>query len=154
MKTSENSQNGLLKVLIRYAEFLGEITTFYQIQEKEKILDFLDSKRKTDKEDPDRKWITTLNDYLWKLKYFYRWLHNAKDKGINAKPYDTWNNPDFITLKMKMTETWLLETEIWDKHELATILKYDSYKRNKAILALLWGLDARLHENNNKPTVF
>ena len=31
--TSENYQNGLLKVLIRYAEHLGNHTTFYQIQE-------------------------------------------------------------------------------------------------------------------------
>ena len=39
-----------------------------------------------------------------------------------------------------------LETEIWDKDELATIIKYDPYKRNKAILSLLWDLDARPHE--------
>jgi integrase/recombinase XerD len=51
--TSESYQNGLLKALIRYAEYLGENTTFYQVQEKEQILDFLDSKRKTDKDDPD-----------------------------------------------------------------------------------------------------
>jgi hypothetical protein len=59
--TSENYQNGLLKVLIRYAEHLEENTTFYQIQEKEQVLEFLDSKWKIDKEDPDKKWITTWN---------------------------------------------------------------------------------------------
>jgi hypothetical protein len=48
--TSENYQNGLLKVLVRYAEYVGEKTTFYQIQEKEQILEFLDSKRKIEKE--------------------------------------------------------------------------------------------------------
>ena len=31
--TSENYQNGLLKVLIRYAEHIGKNITFYQIQE-------------------------------------------------------------------------------------------------------------------------
>ena len=75
--------------MIRYAECIGENLTFHQIQEKEQILDFLDSKRKTDVDDPDKKWITTWNDYLWRLKYFYRWLHNARDKGINAKSYDS-----------------------------------------------------------------
>jgi hypothetical protein len=64
----------------------------------------LDSKRKTNKDDPDKKWITIWNDYLWRLKHFYRWLHNARDKGINAKSYDTWNTPEFINLKMKRTE--------------------------------------------------
>ena len=146
--TSENYQNGLLKVLIRYAECIGENLTFYQIQEKEQILGFLDSKRKTDIDDPDKKWITTWNDYLWRLKYFYRWLHNARDKGINAKSYDSWNTPDFINIKMKRTKRLspYLETEIWDKDELITIMKYEPYKRNKAILALLWDLDARPHE--------
>ena len=146
--TSENYQNGLLKVLIRYAEYIEENTTFYQIQEKEQILDFLDSKRKIDKDDPDRKWITTWNDYLWRLKYFFRWLYNAKDKGLNAKSYDSWNTPEFINLKMKRTKRLspYLETEIWDKDELAAIIKYEPYKRNKAILSLLWDLDARPHE--------
>jgi hypothetical protein len=101
--------------LIRYAEFIGKNTTFYQIHEKEQILVFLDSKRKTDKDDPDKKWITTWNDYLWRMKYFYRWLHNARDKGIYAKSYDTWNTPPFINMKMKRTKRLspYSETEIY-----------------------------------------
>lgn len=146
--TSDNYQNGLLKVLIRYAEHVGEANTFYQIQDKQEILSFLDSKRKTEKDDPDKKWITTWNDYLWRLKYFYRWIYNAKKEGINAKSYDSWTTPDFINIKMKRTKRLspYLETEIWDKDELATIIKYESHKRNKAILSLLWDLDARPHE--------
>ncbi|MGD9533438.1 MAG: hypothetical protein AB7V56_06685 [Candidatus Nitrosocosmicus sp.] len=146
--TSENYQNGLLKVLIRYAEHIGENVTFYLIQEKQQILEFLDSKRKSNKDDPDKKWITTWNDYLWRLKYFYRWLYNARDKGINAKSYDSWDTPSFIDIKMKTTKRLspYLETEIWDKDELATIIKYEPYKRNKAVLSLLWDLDARPHE--------
>ncbi len=54
--TSENYQNGLLKVIIRYAEHLGPNVTFYQIQNKEQILKFLDLKKKTEDEDPDKKW--------------------------------------------------------------------------------------------------
>lgn len=148
VNTSDNYQNGLLKVLIRYAEHVGEANTFYQIQDKQKMLSFLDSKRKTEKDDPDKKWITTWNDYLWRLKYFYRWLYNARKEGINAKSYDSWITPDFINIKMKRTKRLspYLETEIWDKDELATIIKYEPYKRNKAILSLLWDLDARPHE--------
>jgi integrase/recombinase XerD len=57
--------------------------------DKEKILKFLDLKRKTEDIDPDKKWITTWNDYLWRIKYFYRWLHNAKEKGVNANSFDS-----------------------------------------------------------------
>jgi integrase/recombinase XerD len=38
------------------------------------------------------------------------------------------------------------ETEIWDREDLVTILKYEPEIRNKAVLALLWDLDARKHE--------
>jgi integrase/recombinase XerD len=39
-----------------------------------------------------------------------------------------------------------LETELWDRDELLSIIKYEPYKGNKAVLALLWDLDARPHE--------
>jgi integrase/recombinase XerD len=39
-----------------------------------------------------------------------------------------------------------LETELWDRDEILSIIKYEPYKRNKAALALLWDLDARNHE--------
>lgn len=35
---------------------------------------------------------------------------------------------------------------MWEKDDLLTIIKYESYKRNKATLELLWDLDARPHE--------
>ncbi|MGN6346728.1 MAG: hypothetical protein ACTHME_03400, partial [Candidatus Nitrosocosmicus sp.] len=146
--TSDNYQNGLLKVIIRYAEHLGQETTFYQIQDKEQIIKYLDLKRKMIEEDPDKKWITTWNDYLWRLKYFFRWLLNAKDKGLNAKSYESWTTPIFINIKAKRTKRLspYSETEIWDNEELFTIIKYELNTRNKAILSLMWDLDARPSE--------
>ena len=57
-------------------------------------------------------------------------------------------HPHFIDIKMKRSKRLspYLETEIWDRDELFTIIKYEPYKRNKAVLALLWDLDARPHE--------
>ncbi len=146
--TSESYQNGLLKVLIRYAEYLGPDITFYQIIKKEQILNFLDLKRKMEDKDPDKKWITTWNDYLWRIKYFYRWLYNAKEKDMDSKPNDAWTTPSFIDIKMKRSKRLspYLETEIWDRDELFYIIKYEQYQRNKPALALLWDLDARPHE--------
>jgi integrase/recombinase XerD len=37
------------------------------------------------------------------------------------------------------------ETELWDRDEILSIVKYEPYKRNKAALTLLWDLDARNH---------
>ncbi len=97
---SESYQNGLLKVIVRYAEYLGPHTSFYQIQDKEEILKYLDLKRKTLEVDPDKKWITTWNDYLWRIKYFFRWLYNAQEKGLDAKSYDSWTTPSFIIVAL------------------------------------------------------
>jgi integrase/recombinase XerD len=38
------------------------------------------------------------------------------------------------------------ETEIWNKDEFLSIIKYEPFKRNKAALALMWDLNARNHE--------
>ena len=148
LDTSDNYQNGLLKVIIRYAEYLGPNTIFYQIQDKEQIIKYLESKRKTVEEDQDKKWIITWNDYLWRLKYFYRWLYNTKEKGLNAKSYDSWTTLSFINIKSKRTKRLspYSETEIWDRDELFTIIKYEMNIRNKAILSLMWDLDARPSE--------
>ena len=62
---------------------------------------------------------------------------------------DLWETPSFLTL-LKPKKTKRLspysETEIWDKDEFLSIIKYETYKRNKAALSLLWDLDARPHE--------
>ena len=62
--------------MIRYAEHIGENTPFYQIQDKEQILGFLDSERKTDKqieeqiaENPAHPWIRVMKE---RLRYKFR----------------------------------------------------------------------------------
>ena len=54
----------------------------------------------------------------------------------------------FAIIKKRKTKRLspYLETELWDRDELLSIIKYEPYKRNKAALALLWDLDARPHE--------
>jgi hypothetical protein len=62
--------------------------------------------------------------------------------------FSDWNTPDFVRIKKKKTKriSPYLENELWEKEDLLTIVKYESYKKSKAILALLWDLDARPHE--------
>lgn len=149
--TSENYQNQNLKAIVVYAKFLGPEITFYDIKKREQIATFLDTKIKTNDIDPDKKWITTWNDYLWRIKYFLRWFHNHKllqDRGEEPLLPSDWITPSFATIKKRKTKRLspYLETELWDRDELLSIIKYEPYKRNKAALALLWDLDARPHE--------
>jgi len=62
-----------LKVMIAYANFLGPDISFYDIQKKEQIIEFLDTKIKNAEIDPYKKWITTWNHNLHRVKYYFRW---------------------------------------------------------------------------------
>jgi hypothetical protein len=78
--TSERYQNNNLKAIINFNKFLGPSITLHQVKSKVQITSFLDSKIKSIEEDPDKRWITTWNDYLGRIKYFYRWIHNYNEK--------------------------------------------------------------------------
>src|SRR5512145_1020806 len=62
--TSERHQNNNLKAVIAFAEFLGSETTFYQISTQDQVTKFLDTKIRSNSDDPEQRWITTWNDYL------------------------------------------------------------------------------------------
>ncbi|MDW0245734.1 MAG: hypothetical protein QOC38_11090, partial [Nitrososphaeraceae archaeon] len=95
------------------------------------------------------KWITTWNHYLNRTKLFFRWLYNwylkeGQDVNDNAE----WITPEFCRIKMKTTKriSPYLESEIWERNELITLINYEPNLRNKAILTLMWDLNARPHE--------
>jgi integrase/recombinase XerD len=148
---SESHTNNSLKTNMAFAQFLGPNVTFYDIKRKEEIIAFLDTKIKSVEEDPDRRWITTWNDYLNDIKYFFRWLYNNKKKTENEynekeeMASSDWETPSFARIKKKKTKRLspYLETELWEHDELLFIIKYEPFKRNKAALALFWDLDAR-----------
>jgi integrase/recombinase XerD len=149
--TSENYQNVNLKIIIYFSKFLGDTVDFYSIQKKEQIVALLDTRIKDTEIDPDKRWIRTWNDYLQRLKYFFRWLYNKRElevKGLEVQPQSDWITPSFVQITEKRTKriSPYLESELWDRDEILAIIKYEQYKRNKAALSLLWDLDARNHE--------
>lgn len=152
---SERHQNNSLKMVIAFALFVGKDVTLYDIDRKQQICSFLDTKIKSQEEDPDKKWITTWNYYLVHLKRFFRWLHNyykpkcagEQEDGISESELQ-WVTPSFINIKKRKTKRLspYSESEIWERDDLLAVIKYEPYKRNKAALSLLWDLDARNHE--------
>jgi integrase/recombinase XerD len=146
--TSERYQNNNLKAIVAYSKFIGPSIRLDQIKIKSQVTSFLDTKIKPIEHDPDKRWITTWNDYLGRIKYFFRWLHNYDDERFDDVQFSDWQTPDFVRIKKKKTKriSPYLENELWEKEDLLTIIKYEPYKRNKAILSLLWDLDARPHE--------
>lgn len=141
---SERHQNNNLKTILSFSRFIDS-KNLIDINEKDAILAFLQSRIKDKEIDPEQKWITTYNDYLHRVKHFFRWLYNRN----NVISMDEWTTPAFLQIiKPKKTKRLspYSETEIWNKEEFLSIIKYEPFKRNKAALALMWDLNARNHE--------
>jgi integrase/recombinase XerD len=81
--------------------------------------------------DPDRRWITTWNYYLVHIKLYLRWLHNcaSKNNGKSSQRMSdsSWETPPAARIKKKQTkrESPYSESEIWDREEVLTIIKYE-----------------------------
>jgi hypothetical protein len=69
------------------AKFFGKDVNLVHLTKKEDILSFLDSKIKSKGDDPDGKWMRTWNDYLQRIKYFFRWFYNEKLRHGKTKNY-------------------------------------------------------------------
>jgi site-specific recombinase XerD len=99
--TSTIYQKDNVKLIYMFAKFIGESKTLYDIKDQEPIVAFLDTRKKTKEEDPEQRWSTTWNDYLWRLKMFYRWIYNVKIQSDNHQNYDNisnWITPDFVNI--------------------------------------------------------
>lgn len=147
--SSENHQVNNLKVVLDFAKFLGPIS-FNEVNQRSQILSFLGPKLKASEIDPERRSITTWNHFLNRIKLFIRWLHNhyLPQSGNDIEENQEWTTPDFCKIKSKKTKrvSPYLENEIWEREELLTLIKYEPHVRNKAILSLMWDLNARPHE--------
>ena len=105
--TSTIYQKDNVKLIYMFTKFLDESKTLNDVKDLETIVAFLDTRKKIKEEDLEQKWITTWNDYLWRLKMFYRWLYNIKLKGVNQpNNYDftNWITPDFVNINKKKTK--------------------------------------------------
>ena len=129
---SINSQIAYLKTFYYYAKYL-ENMNIIDVKQKHEIINYLNTKMKN--HDLEKKYLTIWNDYLLKLRTFYRWLYNRDDEG-NGQEY--WTAPDFMKIKKKRSKriSPYTSNDIWERDELQEVIKYEISRRNKAIIAL------------------
>ena len=116
--TSDKYQNNNLKTIIAFGKFLEPSISFQTITKRDQIISFLDTKIKNSQIDPDKRWITTWNDYLGRIKYFFRWLHNTKNSSGLLKDYSNdeeiyipineWKTPFFLSI-YKKKGAWIIK---------------------------------------------
>jgi hypothetical protein len=146
--SSERHQNNSLKAIVCFARFLGPSISFLEISKKEHVISFLDTKIRSSEQDPEKKSINTWNDYARRIKRFLRWLYNTRECTQPVLEQTDWITPDFANIKEKRTKriSPYSETELWERDEILSIIKYEPFKRNKAAFTLFWDLNARNHE--------
>lgn len=147
---SESYRKNNLKAVTYFTAWLSKTSkskTLLSIKDQEDILNFLKQYRGSPDEEA---WKTTYNDYLNRLKHFFRWLHNVKIPGKRPDevPIEDWKTPEFCKIKKMRTKrksTYAIN-ETWKREEVLVILPYEPLARNKAAIAMLWDMDGRNHE--------
>ena len=111
MKYNNSSERHIinnLKVIINFDEYFQSQKILKDINNRQDIISFLDSKIKSVEVDPERKWITTWNHYCNHLKFFFRWLYNEyneiKDGNRERKPMQEWATPSFVKIKLRKSK--------------------------------------------------
>jgi site-specific recombinase XerD len=77
---SEKHITNELHTMLYFATFLGPDSCLLDINTREQVIAFLNTKQKDETTDPGKRWITTWNDYLGTIKHFFRWLYNQRGK--------------------------------------------------------------------------
>ena len=140
---SERNWINYLKILSLFANHI-ENARFEDVT-RDDVLSFLDKRKKSIDDDPDKKWIVTWNGYLSRLLGFYRWMYNHDKEQDREK----WITPEmFSSIKRKKNKriSSYSPTDVWNIDEILTVVKYCTNPRDKAILTIAWDMAARNHE--------
>ncbi len=100
----------------------------FKEMDREDIIFYLDSFRKTEKIDPLHKWIGTYNELRQRLVKFFRWLYAPNVKAIDRR------TPEFIDdiPKLKRKEISIYKpTDLWTPEDDVLFLKYCPSKRER-----------------------
>ena len=62
--SEEHHQNNNLKIVIAFGNCIGKYISFYDINKKDQVLEFLNTKVKTYDEDQDKRLIITSNNFI------------------------------------------------------------------------------------------
>ncbi len=132
-----------LRVLILFSKFLKK-KNISKVK-KDDIVLFLDQRKKSIDDDPEKKWQRTWNDYLSRLVGFYRWLENQD----NLDDRENWQTPEpicNIKKKKNKRDSSYSPNDVWTQDELLLAIKYCDDIRDKALFSMGWDMAARNHE--------
>jgi integrase/recombinase XerD len=111
--------------------------------EKEDIISYLNSFRKSEEIDPLHKWIGTYNRYHTIITKFFRWLYNPTfEPRQRPKPEVIYN----IQQLRRREESIYKPTDLWTRADDLLFLKYCPSIRDRCYHTISRDLSARPHE--------
>ena len=114
----------------------------FKAMNKEDILAFLNSKRKSEDVDPLHSWIATYNFYLILVTRFFKWLFHPN---ISPKNRPKPSCVDIAKLRRKEQSIYK-PTDMWSQEDDLLFLKYCPSKRDSCYHAIARDSSCRPHE--------
>jgi hypothetical protein len=150
--TEHNIQNVKLNTTLTHVKTLSLFSEFLHYKDFEKItksdiIDFLNSSRKIESEDPSHKWIGTYNTRHMVLNKFFRWFYSQyQNNEMDQKKLITPLCMQGIKHFPRNEKSTYKPSDIWTDEDHALFLKYCPEKRNRCYHAMANDTSARPHE--------
>jgi hypothetical protein len=128
---SDHYRSDVIKLLCTFSKFHSNHP--FNAMNKDDIISFLESYRKSEAVDPMHRWIGTYNIYRMHLVRFFRWLYYS-DNEPRKRP-----KPEMIQniLQLKRKEQSIYKpTDLWTVEDDLLFLKYCPSKRIKCYHAM------------------
>lgn len=132
-----------LKILKMFSNHIGKQNL--DSISKEDVISFLDKRKKSIEDDPEKKWERTWNDYLARLVGFYKWISN-KDNETEREEWDTPEPIKSIKKKKNKRDSSYSPNDVWSQDDLLLVVKFIDNIRDKVIFTLSWDLASRSDE--------
>jgi integrase/recombinase XerD len=138
---ADNYRRDVIIVLCRFSMYHNN-RAFKDLTRTD-VLDFLDSHRKNETQDPLHKWIGTYNTYRMLLLRFFKWLYSPDiEPTKRQKPPVMENIP-----KLRRKEKSIYKpSDLWTQQDDLLFLKYCPSARERCYHAISRDLSARPHE--------
>jgi integrase len=111
---------------------------------KEDVLNYLNSLRKPELQDPTHRWIGSYNARQMIFLKFFRWLYNRDESDVRKRI--TPPSMQGIRRLPRKEKSPYKPSDLWTEEEHAIFLKYCPSKRDKAFHAMANDTSARPHE--------
>ncbi|HJS64335.1 MAG TPA: tyrosine-type recombinase/integrase, partial [Nitrososphaeraceae archaeon] len=147
--TEQNHTNVKLSTRLTYIKVICLFNRYLSYKDftkitKNDILDYLNSLKRSESDDPTHKWINTYNTRQAIFSKFFRWLYNQDEPDHKKRKTPTCINA--IRQLVKKEVSSYKPSDIWTSEDHILFLKYCPEKRDKCYHAMALDTSARPHE--------